>query len=136
MLLVYRILINFIFILSPIILVIRLLKKKEDKNRFKEKFCFFSKRRKNGKVVWFHGASVGELQSVVPIFEILEKNKKINQILVTSNTLSSAKIIEKLKLKKVKLSNISFSINGNKNIYKIILDRFCIFNWYKTLFLR
>ena len=101
MLIVYRILINLIFILSPIIIIIRLLKKKEDIKRFKEKFCFFSKRRRSGKIVWFHGASVGELQSVVPIFEILEKNKKINQILVTSNTLSSAKVIEKLKLKKV-----------------------------------
>ena len=101
MLIVYRILINFVFILSPIILIVRLLKKKEDFSRFKEKFCFFSKKRRNGKIIWFHGASVGELQSVVPILEILEKNKKIHQILITSNTLSSAKIIQKLKLRKV-----------------------------------
>ena len=101
MLIVYRILINFVFILSPIILIVRLLKKKEDFRRFKEKFCFFSKKRRNGKIIWFHGASVGELQSVVPILEILEKNKKIHQILITSNTLSSAKIIQKLKLRKV-----------------------------------
>ena len=101
MLIVYRILISFVLILSPIILIIRLLKKKEDLSRFKEKFCFFSEKRKNGKIVWFHGASVGELQSVVPILEILEKNKKIHQILITSNTLSSAKIIQKLKLRKV-----------------------------------
>ena len=101
MLIVYRILINFVFILSPIILIVRLLKKKEDFIRFKEKFCFFSKKRRNGKIIWFHGASVGELQSVVPILEILEKNKKIHQILITSNTLSSAKIIQKLKLRKV-----------------------------------
>ena len=101
MLIVYRILINFVFILSPIILIVRLLKKKEDLSRFKEKFCFFSKKRRNGKIIWFHGASVGELQSVVPILEILEKNKKIHQILITSNTLSSAKIIQKLKLRKV-----------------------------------
>ena len=43
MLIVYRILINLIFILSPIILIIRLLKKKEDIKRFKEKFFFFLK---------------------------------------------------------------------------------------------
>ena len=101
MFIVYRILINFVFIISPIILIVRLLKKKEDFSRFKEKFCFFSKKRRNGKIIWFHGASVGELQSVVPILEILEKNKKIHQILITSNTLSSAKIIQKLKLRKV-----------------------------------
>ena len=86
MLIVYRILINLIFILSPIILIVRLLKKKEDIKRFKEKFCFFSKRRRSGKIVWFHGASVGELQSVVPIFEILEKNKK--EILISPYTLT------------------------------------------------
>ena len=101
MLIVYRILINLVFFLSPIILIIRLFKKKEDFFRFKEKFCFFSKKRKEGKIIWFHGASVGELQSVVPILENLEKNKKINQILVTSNTLSSSKVINKLKLKKI-----------------------------------
>ena len=101
MLIVYRILINLVFFLSPIILIIRLFKKKEDFFRFKEKFCFFSKKRKEGKIIWFHGASVGELQSVVPILENLEKNKKINQILVTSNTLSSSKVINKLKIKKI-----------------------------------
>jgi 3-deoxy-D-manno-octulosonic-acid transferase len=101
MLIVYRILINFIFILSPIIILIRLLKKKEDLHRFKEKIGFFSKRKKNGKLIWFHGASVGELQSVIPIIEILEKDKKISQILITSNTLSSSKVIKRYKFKKV-----------------------------------
>ena len=118
MLIVYRILINFVLILSPIILIIRLLKKKEDFSRFREKFCFFSEKRKSGKIVWFHGASVGELQSVVPILEILEKNKKINQILVTSNTLSSAKIIQKLKLKKV--THQFFPIDTNRLSKKFI----------------
>jgi len=97
----YRIIINLVFLLSPIIIIFRILKKKEDINRFKEKFCFFSKKRVKGKILWFHGASVGELQSIVPLLEKLEKNKKIKQILITSNTLSSSKIIQKLKLKKI-----------------------------------
>ena len=45
MLFVYRFLINLIFILSPIIFVIRFLKKKEDPLRFKEKIGFFSKKK-------------------------------------------------------------------------------------------
>ena len=45
----YRIIINFIIILSPLIILIRLLKKKEHPIRFKEKFCFFSKKRGQGK---------------------------------------------------------------------------------------
>ena len=101
MLIFYRLLTGLILILSPIILVIRLIKKKEDPKRFKEKFCFFSEKKNKGKLIWFHGASVGELQSIVPLIEQLDKNKKINQILITSNTLSSSKIISKFKFKKV-----------------------------------
>tara|TARA_Y100000992_G_scaffold211030_1_gene145035 strand:- start:464 stop:1717 length:1254 start_codon:yes stop_codon:yes gene_type:complete len=101
MLLVYRILINFILILSPLILIFRLLKKKENFKRFKEKFCLFTKKKNKGNLIWFHGASVGELQSIVPLIEILEKDKRINQILLTSNTLSSSKIVKKLNFKKI-----------------------------------
>ena len=100
MLLIYRIAINLIVLISPVIILFRLFKKKEDPKRFKEKFCFFSKKRTNGKLIWLHGASVGEILSVIPLIEKLEKNKIISQILLTSNTLSSSKIISNLRLKK------------------------------------
>ena len=100
MLFVYRVLINLILLISPLIIVFRLLKKKEDYKRFKEKFCTISKKKIKGKLIWFHGASVGEILSVIPIIKVLEKNKEIKQILVTSNTLSSSKILFNLKLKK------------------------------------
>ena len=101
MLIIYRFLINIILLFSPIILIIRLIKKKEDIFRFREKFCIFSKKRGAGRLVWFHGASVGEIQSIVPIIEKLENESKIKKVLITSNTLSSSKIIKKLKFKKV-----------------------------------
>ncbi len=101
MLILYRFLINFTFILSPLIILIRLLKKKEDINRFKEKLGLFSKKKIGGNLIWFHGASVGEITSIVPLLEKFEKNKKVRQILITSNTLSSTNIIKSLKLKKV-----------------------------------
>ena len=97
---IYRVLINLILIISPIIIFLRLFKKKEHPSRFKEKFAFFTKRKITGKLIWFHGASVGEILSIIPIVEKLENNKEIKQILITSNTLSSSKILSDFKFKK------------------------------------
>ena len=77
---IYRFLINIILILSPIIIIIRLFKKKEDIKRFKEKFTFFSKKRKKGILIWFHAASVGELLSLVSLIQELEKNKVFSNL--------------------------------------------------------
>ena len=96
----YQILITILLILSPLIIFFRILKKKEDRKRYKEKFCFPSKRRINGNLIWFHGSSVGELLSILPLVQVLEKNKSINQILITTSTLSSAQIFKKYNLKK------------------------------------
>ena len=114
----YKVLINFIFILSPLIILTRLFKNKEDLKRFKEKLGFFKKYESKKKLIWFHGASVGELQSIVPLLEKLEKSKKVDKILITSNTLSSSKIISKIKLKKV--THQFFPIDTNFLVKKFI----------------
>jgi len=101
MLIIYRILINITYFLSPLIIILRLIKNKEDPKRYKEKFCFFTKKKIKGKLIWIHGASVGEFQSVVPLIEKYEKKRNIAQILVTSNTLSSSKVISSYKFTKV-----------------------------------
>ena len=75
-------------------------KKKEDKKRYKEKFCFPSKKRINGNLIWFHGSSVGELLSILPLVQELENNKSVNQILITTSTLSSSQIFKKFNFKK------------------------------------
>ena len=100
MIFIYRFFINIIFIFSPLIILIRLLKKKEDLKRFQEKFCFFSKKKTKDNLIWIHVASVGELMSTIPLIHKLEREKKIHQILVTSTTVSSANIFSKLKFKK------------------------------------
>ena len=96
----YQIFLSLIILISPILIIFRILKKKEDKIRFKEKFSIPSKKRSKGKVIWFHGASVGEILSVIPLIEYYEKDKSINQIIVTSTTLSSSKVLNEFKFKK------------------------------------
>ena len=118
MLRIYRFLINITYIISPIIIVFRLFKKKEHPERFKEKLCYFSKFKKKGKLIWFHGASVGEIQSIIPLIEKFEKKKDVKNILITSNTLNSSKIIEKFKFKKV--IHQFFPIDTNFNSKKFL----------------
>ena len=98
--LIYQLTLILIILISPLIILYRILRNKEDSVRFGEKFCFFSKSRKSGKLIWFHASSVGELMSILPIINYYENKKNINQILITSTTLSSAKILKKIKLKK------------------------------------
>ena len=100
MLFIYQLIISVLLLTSPIILLIRILRKKENIKSLKGKFSFNSKRRVNGKLIWFHGASVGEVLSIVPIIKHYEKNKSIKQILITSSTLSSLKVIKKFNFKK------------------------------------
>ena len=96
----YQIILTLVLTLSPFIILFRISKNKEDKKRFTEKFSISSKKRRNGKLIWFHGASVGEILSIIPIIKNYEKKKSINQILITSSTLSSSKVLEKYKFKK------------------------------------
>ena len=97
----YQIILFLILLLSPIIIIFRIFRNKEDKIRFFEKFSLPSKKRKKGKLIWFHGASVGEILSIIPLVKNYEKKKSINQILITSSTLSSSKILSKFKFKKI-----------------------------------
>ncbi len=97
---IYSILLYIVIILSPLIIIYRIFKKKENPKRFLEKFSLNMEKRKHGKLIWFHCSSVGEFLSVVPLIQEFEKIKNIKQILVTTSTLSSSKIFEKFKFKK------------------------------------
>ena len=100
MLFLYRILINLILLISPLIIIYRILNNKEHPKRFLEKVGISSDKPNSAKLIWFHGSSVGETLSIIPLIEKLEKKKNIKKILLTSNTLSSAKVFKKFKFKK------------------------------------
>ena len=53
-------------------------------------------------MLWCHVASVGEAMSILPLLENFEQNEKINKILITTITLSSAQVLKK-RLNKKKL---------------------------------
>ena len=113
----YNIFTNQAIIISPVKIIYRIFKGKEDVKRVWEKFCIYSQ-KKNKKNVWVHTASVGELMSVVPIIRKLEKNKKIKNILLSTSTTSSAKIFKKLRLKKT--SHVYFPLDNNYIVKKFI----------------
>ena len=80
---------------APIYLHIRKLRNKEDSSRYKERLSKINTPRSEGILIWFHGASVGEAMSILPLIENFIQDQKINKILITSITLSSGKILEK-----------------------------------------
>ena len=123
---IYRIISELFLLISPIIIIYRILKGKESKLRFYERYSINSKKRNNGKLIWFHCSSVGELMSIIPVIEKFEGNLNIKQILVTTTTLSSSKIFEKLKLKKT--VHQFFPIDN-----KLIMQKFITY-WKPSVF--
>tara|TARA_B100000963_G_scaffold340986_1_gene340233 strand:+ start:3000 stop:4235 length:1236 start_codon:yes stop_codon:yes gene_type:complete len=97
---IYNLLVYIVITLSPLIIIYRIFKKKENPKRFLEKFSFIKGKRKKGKLVWFHCSSVGEFLSIVPLVQEFEKINGIKQILITTSTLSSSKIFGKFRFKK------------------------------------
>ena len=119
---IYNFLVYIVLITSPLIIIYRIFRKKENPKRFLEKFSLKKEKRKEGKLIWFHCSSVGEFLSIVPLVQELEKKKNLKQILVTTSTLSSSKIFKKFKFKKTlhqfyPLDNI-YIINNFLNYWK------------------
>ena len=91
----YRFFTYLFYPFAPIYLYFRKIRKKEDSISYKEKLSTIKVSRKEGFLIWFHVASVGEAMSILPLIESCMEEKKINKILLTSITLSSGKILKK-----------------------------------------
>lgn len=91
--LIYRVLSILLFPFLELYLIFRVIKKKEDKSRLKERFGHATKSRPKGELIWLHAVSVGEANSaLILVDELLNSFPKIS-ILFTTATLTSAAII-------------------------------------------
>jgi 3-deoxy-D-manno-octulosonic-acid transferase len=70
---------------------------KEHPKRAPEKLGFYNLKRPEGNIIWFHAASVGELNSITEIVKILSQD---NNILITTGTLNSYKVFDKIGFNK------------------------------------
>ena len=111
MFVIYNFFLFLLILISPLIVLIRIFLGKEDQNRFKEKYGFFPKNNRPNETIWIHGASVGEILSIIPIIMRFEKDKKIKRILITSSTTSSSHILSKFKFKKTIHQFYPFDLN-------------------------
>ena len=106
----YRIFSNLALIFIPLVIFIRKRKGKELQERVKERYGKNTHERKKGKLIWIHAASIGECQSILPIVDKLNKDQSINQILITSGTVTSAQVINKRIKGKVVHQFIPFDV--------------------------
>ncbi len=86
------------FLISPLLplyLHIRAAKGKEEPARLPERFGYASTARPNGKLIWCHGASVGEALSLLPLIKRFGELPQKPNILLTTGTRSSAEILAK-----------------------------------------
>ncbi len=79
--------------LAPWLLHRRVRQGKEDARRLPERLGRPTLARPQGRLVWLHGASVGETLSVLPLVEALLAADPALGLLVTSGTLASAELL-------------------------------------------
>ncbi|WP_419901848.1 3-deoxy-D-manno-octulosonic acid transferase [Kiloniella sp.] len=85
-------------VLSPIIkyhLKKRRLRGKEHPERHPERLGYSSHPRPKGKLIWIHGASVGESLSILPLITELNRQKQDLRFLITTGTTTSAELMAK-----------------------------------------
>jgi len=71
----------------------RLARGREDADRFFERLGYPSQSRPQGKLIWCHAASVGEAASLLALIEKLRELYPEIQVLITTGTMTSARML-------------------------------------------
>ena len=89
----------FTIIFYPLLIILVFFRKilKKENYRYKEKI--FKKKNlkeklKKNFVVWFHAASIGEVNSIIPLIQLMIKKESKIKIIITTITVSSSEIVE------------------------------------------
>ena len=80
---------------APGLLKSRVRKGKEDPARWTERLGETQVERPEGRIVWFHGVSVGESLSALPVIERLRQERPDLTVVLTTATTTSAEILAK-----------------------------------------
>ena len=73
-------------------LALRAAKGKEERSRRRERYGFAGVERPHGPLVWFHAASVGETNAIVPL--IKEVRRRGIAVLLPTGTVTSARVVQ------------------------------------------
>ncbi len=79
---------------AALLLKIRQRKGKEIRTRSDERFGRATAARPRGTMVWFHAASVGETNAILPLMQEMEKRRPDLMFLLTTGTVTSAKLAD------------------------------------------
>jgi len=78
---------------TPFLILIRLKKGLESPVRYKERYGVTDIRRPQGDLIWFHGASVGESLSILPLIQKITEHSPATNFLLTTTTTAAQKVL-------------------------------------------